>query len=575
MEKTSFGTPEQRGNVTIYPALPAEMLRATRDGKKKVAAYVRVSTVSVQQETSLVLQKEYYENFIKNNSEYEFVEIYGDDGVSGTSMERREGLKKMLEDCKAGKIDLILIKSISRFARNVGDLLSSINTLNALNPPVEIRFEVENISTFSPMGEMLITVCGILAQWESQIKSETITWAIDKLFAQGKYYAFPLLGYNKEKGRDKPLTINKEEAKTVRLCYAMTVMGCSFAEIAQTMNELGLKSRLGNIHWTASGVKTLLSNEKYIGELIARKTVTPNYKTHKSKKNEGEKDKYHDKKHHEPIVPHLAYKIADRIIKNRRGNVDGIPFLKVVPEGILKGFVSINKNVCGYTLNDYAEASRSVCEDEDNSEINIFVDKTSIFDLRTYDTVSTLLFDDHTKPSCSIKNGKIAFNAACHKSLGAEKAELLFQPKKSILALRSPASEKESILISKPVHLSAFLPIALESAGLKPEYQYRTYGTKRAKNGESIMFFDLNDAEIISKEKDGYILPEKYAERYGDGYYENLTACSLHKIDIEGLWQALEKSKPTDSLAGQIVELTEFRQKSLSEFGLSEEINYK
>jgi len=285
--------------------------------------------------------------------------------------------------------------------------------------------------------------------------------------------------------------------------------------------------------------------------------------------------KYHDKKHHKPIVPHLAYEIADRIMKNRRGNVGGIPFLKVVPEGILKGFVSVNKNVRGYTLNDYEEVSHSVNKDEDNTEICIIANKASIFDLRAYDIVSTLLFDDRTKPFCTIKNGKITFNTACRKSLGAEKAELLFQPRKSILALRSPTNEKEGILISKPVHLSAFLPIALESVGLKTKYQYRTYGTKRSKNGESIMFFDLNDAEIISKEKDRYLLPEKYAERYGDGYYENFTACDLHKVDFDGLWKALHESKPTDSLAGQIVELTEFRQKSLAEFGLSETINNK
>jgi DNA invertase Pin-like site-specific DNA recombinase len=300
--KTSFGTPEQRGNVTIYPALPAEMLRATRRGKIKTAAYVRVSTDSVQQETSLALQKEYYENHIKNNREYEFAGIYGDDGVSATSVDGRKGFLRMMEDCKAGKIDLILTKSISRLARNVGDLLHSINVLNEHNPPVEIRFEMENISTFSPMGEMLITVLGILAQWESQIKSEAITWAIDKLFAQGKYYVFPLLGYDKEKGRDNPLIINEEEAKTIRLCYALTVMGCSFTEIAKTMNELGLKSRLGNVRWTASGVKALLSNEKYVGKLIARKTVTPNYKTHKSKKNKRDKDQYFVENHHEAIT---------------------------------------------------------------------------------------------------------------------------------------------------------------------------------------------------------------------------------------------------------------------------------
>jgi DNA invertase Pin-like site-specific DNA recombinase len=413
---TSFGTPEQRGNVTIYPALPAEMLRAARGGKAKVAAYVRVSTDSVQQETSLALQKEYYEKFFKNNSEYEFVGIYEDDGVSATSTDKRKGFLKLIEDSKAGKIDLILTKSISRFARNVGDLLKSINDLNALNPPVEVRFEMENISTFSPMGEMLITLLGILAQWESQIKSEAITWAIDRLFKQGKYYVFPLLGYDKEKGRDNPLTINEKEAKTVRLCYALTVMGYSFTEIAKTMNALGLKSRLGNVRWTASGVISLLSNEKYVGELIARKTVTPNYKTHKSKKNEGEKDKYRVENHHEPIVPQLAREVALKIKNNRRGGANGIPYLKTVPEGILKSFISVDKNVRGYTLDDYEAASRSLCEDEDDTEICIFADKVCKFDLRTHDTVSTLFFDEHTKSACSIKENTITFNAACRKS---------------------------------------------------------------------------------------------------------------------------------------------------------------
>ena len=573
--KHSFGTPQQKGNVTVYPAVPIEMLRTTHGRRIRTVAYVRVSTDSVQQEGSLILQREYFENQIKNNSEYEFVGIYEDDGISATNVEKRKGFLKMMEDCKSGKIDLILTKSISRFARNTGDLLYYVNMLNSLNPPVEIFFEADRMSTFGKSGEVILTVLGMCAQEESRAKSDAVTWAIDNLFAQGKYYVPAIYGYTKEKGRDKPLAINENEAKVVRLCYAMTVAGYSFGKIAETLNIFGTKGRLGNTNWTAGGIKDLLSNEKYAGGLRARKTVTPNYKTHKAKKNEGEKPQYHVTEHHDPIVPPLAYDVALKIIKNRRGKNDGIPCLKTVPQGILKGFVTVDKSVKGYTLSDYAEVSRSVCEVEDNPEISIFADKISVFDLRTYDTVSSLLFDDRTKPSCLIKNGNITFNAACRKSLEAEKVEILFHPTKAILAVRPLAVEKSGlcVLITKQVNLSPFIPIALESAELKSDYQYRIYGTKRAKNGERIMFFELRNAQIISSQKDDYILPNKYAQRYGEEYYENLTACDLHKIDIEGLWQALEESKPADSLAGDIVELTEFCQKSLAEFELLDKTN--
>jgi len=576
-KKASFGTPEQKGNVTIYPAVPAEARRLAHGQKMRAAAYVRVSTDSASQETSLILQKEYYETYIQSKPDYEFAGIYEDDGITATSVEKRKGFLRMMEDCQAGKIDIILTKSISRFARNTGDLLYYVNMLNALNPPVEIYFETDRMSTFGTSGETIITLLGLFAQEESRAKSEAVTWAVDNLFAQGKYYAFPILGFDKEKGRENPLTINEEEAKTVRLCYAMTVMGCSFGEIAQTLNMLGLKSKLGNIRWTTNAIVALLSNEKNAGALRARKTVTINYKTHKSKKNEGEKDQYYATDHHEAIVPPLAYDIALRIIKNRRGNSKGIPSLKAISEGALKGFVVICKNVRGYLLDDYLEASRSVYEEDESTEISILADKASIFDLRTYDIVSTISFDDRTKPSCSIKGNKIVFNAACRKALGTDKAEVLFHPSKSILVLRTTIGEVSSehineVSIAKPIHLSHFIPVALESAKLMPEYRYRIYGTRRTKNGEYIMLFDLLNAEIIPPKKDTYILPDRYIERYGNGYYENIAACGLHKIDIEGLWEALHESSPTDSLAGQIVELTEFCQKSLAEFELLKDI---
>ena len=189
MKKTTFGIPEQKGNITIYPAVPVEMLRIAHGRKIRAAAYVRVSTDSTQQEGSLVLQREYFENQIKNNPEYEFVGIYEDDGISATNVEKRKGFLKMIEDCKVGKIDLILTKSISRFARNTGDLLYYVNLLNALKPPVEIYFEADRMSTFGKSGELLLTVLGMCAQEESRAKSDAITWAVDNLFAQGKFYA--------------------------------------------------------------------------------------------------------------------------------------------------------------------------------------------------------------------------------------------------------------------------------------------------------------------------------------------------------------------------------------------------
>ena len=347
-KKASFGPPEQKGNVTIYPAVSAEKLRASKGRKLRGAAYVRVSTDSTQQEGSLILQREYFENQIKSNPEYEFVGIYEDDGISATNVEKRKGFLRMIEDCKAGKIDLILTKDITRFARNTGDLLHYLNILNSLNPPVEILFDADRTSTLGKYDEMYITFRGMFAQEESHSKSKAITWAIDNLFAQGKYYVPAVYGYTKEKGRDNPLVINEDKAKIVRLYYAMAIDGCSFSDIANTLNFLGIKSRSGIANWTAAGIISLLSNEKYIGDLIARKTVTPNYKTHKAKRNEGEKPQYYVKNHHEPIVSPLAYEVANKIIKNRRSNINGIPYLKVVPEGALKGFVIVNKSACNY-----------------------------------------------------------------------------------------------------------------------------------------------------------------------------------------------------------------------------------
>ena len=173
INKPSFGAPEQKGNVTIYPAVSSEVLRTAIGRKLRVAAYVRVSTDTIQQDTSLELQREYYENYIKNNPEYEFAGIYEEDGVTATSVEKRKNFLRMIEDCEAGKIDLIIAKSVSRFARNTSECLQYADyLLNSLNSPVKIHFELERITTGEASWELFLTFHAMFAQEESRINSE-------------------------------------------------------------------------------------------------------------------------------------------------------------------------------------------------------------------------------------------------------------------------------------------------------------------------------------------------------------------------------------------------------------------
>ncbi|MCL2860953.1 MAG: recombinase family protein [Firmicutes bacterium] len=587
-KKAYFGSPEYSGRITISEVLVPSEHKVVYGRKLRVTAYIRVSTDSLEQEGSLKLQREYFEALIRANPNWEYVEIYEDDGISATSVDKRKGFLRMIEDAKAGKIDLILTKSISRFARNLGDLLHYANLLNNLSPPVEVQFETDRASTFGSSGQLMLTLLGLFAQEESRKKSEAINWAIDNMFAQGKFYVHPApLGFIKEKGRDKPLVVHEEDAKTVKLCYAMTAEGYSFEDIAGTLNMLGRRRKLGNVKWTASGVMSLLMNEKYRGDLRARKTVTRDYLSQRSIKNEiivdgvkkSYKPQYYVTEHHEPIVPHLAFDVALRIIKNRvKRNDGGLPCLKAIPNGVFKGFITINKKVKGYSLGDYVEASKMV-DEHDEEEIYITADKAGVFDLRTYETVSTLLFDEEkNRISCTIKDSAITFNAACRHSLNSNEVEVLFHPQKALVAIRQVTDKADSIAIaarngvSKKVALSSFLPVALESAGLKEAFKYRIYGTQRVRNGENIILFDLSDAQIVPDKKGSnevsFILPSRYAQSYGKEYYSNLVSSGLHRVDVDDLWQALQESKVYDPLAGQVLELKEFCNEVMNEFGI-------
>lgn len=311
------------------------------DVERRVAVYVRVSTDNLQQTSSYELQKNYYEEKVSKNPNWTLVGIYADEGISGTSLLHREAFNRMIEDCKAGKIDMIITKSVSRFARNIVDCISIVRQLSSLKNPVGVRFETEGIFTLNDNTEMSLSFTATIAQEESHIKSSIMNSSIEMRFGRGIVLTPVLLGYDHDE--DGKLTINEKEAKTVRLIFFMYLYGYSCQEIAKSLTELGRQTKKGNTTWNAGSVLEILRNERHCGEILTRKTYTPSYLDHKSKKNRGERAQHRWKGDHEPIISKDDFIAVQHLINNAKyGNKGILPELKVIPEGALN-VVSISK----------------------------------------------------------------------------------------------------------------------------------------------------------------------------------------------------------------------------------------
>lgn len=239
--------------------------------KLRVCAYARVSTDSLKQGESFENQVSTYERVIKSNPEYEFVSVYADQGMTGRS-ENRPEFQRMIADCKAGKIDLIITKSISRFARNTTTVLKYTRELKEIG--VGVLFEENNINTLSSEGELMMTVLASFAQEESRSISENNKWTLKKKFERGEgmVNTARFMGYDKDETGD--LVINKEEAKVVRLIFKMYLLGIGCHRIAKALNEEGVPT-IAESSWHASTIKGMLTNEKYKGDFHIQKTYIP------------------------------------------------------------------------------------------------------------------------------------------------------------------------------------------------------------------------------------------------------------------------------------------------------------
>lgn len=284
--------------------------------KLRVAAYARVSTEQDEQQSSYEAQVKYYTSYIQNNPHWEFVGVFADEGISGTNTKKRDGFNKMIALALNGGIDLILTKSISRFARNTVDTLQTVRDLKEKD--VEVYFEKENIHTLDPKCEVMLTIMSSLAQEESRSISENVRWGKEKSMRDGKVY-MPyghFLGYRK--GANGHPEIVEEEAEIVRGIYKDFLDGKSISQIANDLTERGIPTPSGKTKWSISTVNSMLRNEKYKGDAILQKTYTVDFLSKKVRKNTGERDSYLVTQSHEPIIAPDVYERVQRELSRRR-----------------------------------------------------------------------------------------------------------------------------------------------------------------------------------------------------------------------------------------------------------------
>ncbi len=305
--------------VTTIPATINKFTAKPMDSKKKrrVAGYARVSTDHEDQQTSYEAQVDYYTTYIQGRDDWEFAGLYSDEGISATNTKHRDGFNQMISDAMAGKIDLIITKSVSRFARNTVDSLSTIRKLKEHN--IECYFEKENIWTFDSKGELLLTIMSSLAQEESRSISENVTWGQRKRMADGKvsfaYSRFMGLDKDKETGK---IVVNPEQAEVVKLIFRLFLEGLTPHAIAVELTNRSIKTPGGKDVWNQQTVRRMLSNEKYKGDALLQKEFTVDFLQKKMKKNEGEVPQYYVEGNHEAIISPAVFDMVQAELAKRK-----------------------------------------------------------------------------------------------------------------------------------------------------------------------------------------------------------------------------------------------------------------
>lgn len=605
-------------NPDILEVIPAKKRADFYDDEpRRVAVYVRVSTDDPRQTSSYELQKNYYEDMVQRHESWTLVEIFADEGISGTSLQHRDAFNRMIRECKAGKINLIITKSVSRFARNIVDCISIVRELAALNPPVGVFFETEHIFTLKDDSEMGLSFQATMAQEESHVKSNIMNASIEMRFSHGIVLTPVLLGYDHDENGE--LIINEEEAKTVRLIFFMYLYGYTCQQIADILTDLKCETKRGNTTWSATSILQQLRNERHCGEVLTRKTFTPSYLNHKSKKNTGDRTQHRWRGHHEAIISRDDFIAVQHLIDNAKyGNKGILPELQVIPEGALKGFVSINPHWAGFHDVDYEVASESVYESNEyiSPQPKDVEAKSGDFDLRGFQIARSQFFDTAGKICVSFSIETFVFSTACiRKFENTQYIEMLVHPREHLVAIRKTTKDNRNALrwsrhsgngiwIPRTLSGTAFLGTLYALFKWNPAYKYRVRGVRRQKGTESVILFDMRETEVFMpqtilldgalKGDDGLLneniepvmpntkksfmaYPSAWANSFGSNYYRHAQARELAAIDVEGAWQITEEAQPfsdmelnvtpTDELISGIQEIIQSKKKEIETDG--------
>lgn len=488
------------------------------DISRRVGIYVRVSTDDVRQTTSYELQKKYYEDFVLKHPNWELVKIYADEGISGTSTKKRDAFNQMISDAKAHKLDLIITKSVSRFARNVGDFLGAVRGLSELKPPVGVFFESEAIFSLNEDSQMALTFQSTMAEEESHTRSRSMESSLRMRLDNGLPLTPPLLGYNQN--ADGHLVINPDEKNTVKLAFFMYLYGYTTQEIANTFIALEKASYKGNTTlWTPGAIVQILRNERHCGDVYTRKTYTVSYRSHKKAKNINSRPHswYYDE--HEAIVSRDDFIAVQHLLDNMKyGNRSIMPELSVIDSGIFKGFVIINPRWAGFKEEHYYGACKSVYNPADLpkeiDEIQIEVEAGDL-DLRDFEFARSEFFETTRKPNVVFNHKSIKFSTACVRKFEKNThIELLVNPISRKFAIRPTKETNRNSVVFSKLEFGKYYPKAISTAafsetlyslfGWNTDYKYRILGTLYEQDGEIAYIFDVKESEAYFK---NYVLP--------------------------------------------------------------------